>query len=170
MIPSTNTTASSGSGTTSIISRSAWKASLSGWIPAMDQAAVERQLKGIVHWAGSAGFALAPGTCFLDSGETRCDNEIRFCDGAGAFFDFHISTLLCGSLKDPPQGVINHYGTRPLETLQIKKTSIGGLICNVTWGNPQCVPMPDGHLSQQLSESGMPVSFHATNGHRNGGE
>jgi predicted amidohydrolase len=144
--------------------------SLSGYTPDFDQAEVDRQLERIVKRASSAKLALALGTCFVEPDDAKCYNEIRFYDGDGKFFGFHTKTLLCGSLTDPPKGEINHYGTRPLKTMQIKGITIGGLICNDMWGNPQCTPMPDGHLSQQLSNSGARVIFHAINGGRNGGE
>ncbi len=144
--------------------------SLSGYTPVFDQAEVDRHLEEIVKRASSANLALALGTCFVEPDDQQCYNEIRFYDGDGKFVGFHTKTLLCGSLTDPPKGEINDYGTRPLKTLQIKGITIGGLICNDMWGNPQCTPMPDAHLSQRLSESGARVIFHAINGGRNGGE
>jgi predicted amidohydrolase len=144
--------------------------SLSGYTPNFDQAAVDRELSGIVKRASSAGIALALGTCYVESDDHQCYNEIRFYDGSGKFLGFHTKTLLCSSLSDPPQGEINHYGTRPLQTFEIKGITIGGLICNDMWGNPQCTSMPDPHLSQKLSESGARIIFLAINGGRNGGE
>ena len=120
--------------------------SLSGYTPDFDQAEVERHLEGIVNRASSAGLALALGTCFVESEDGKCYNQIRFYDGDGSFVGFHSKTLLCGSLTDPPEGEINHYGTRPLRTFQINGITVGGLICNDMWGNPQCTPMPDSHL------------------------
>jgi predicted amidohydrolase len=143
--------------------------SLSGYTPEFDQTEVDGQLKEIVRRASSAGVALALGTCFVEPDDGKCYNEIRFYDSEGTFVGFHTKTLLCGSLTDPPKGEINHYGTRPLKTFQIKGITIGGLICNDMWGNPQCTPMADSHLSQRLSESGARVIFHAINGGRNGG-
>ena len=46
---------------------------------------------------------------------------------------------------------------------------MGGLICNDMWGNPQCTPMPDPHLSQKLSKEGAQIIFLAINGGRDGG-
>jgi len=143
--------------------------SLSGYTPQFDQAAVDAHLKKIVDRAGEAGLALALGTCYVEPDDGQCYNEIRFYDDAGEFVGFHTKTLLCGSLTEPSKGEINHYGTRPLRTFDIKGITVGGLICNDMWANPQCTPMPDAHLSQQLSESGARIIFHAINGGRNGG-
>ena len=54
--------------------------------------------------------------------------------------------------------------------LTIKGITVGGLICNDMWANPQCTPMPDPHLSQQLSKMGARVIFVAINGGRNGSD
>jgi predicted amidohydrolase len=143
--------------------------SLSGYTPQFDQAAVDVHLKEIVGRASEAGLALALGTCFVEPDDGKCYNEIRFYDAEGTFVGFHTKTLLCGSLTEPSKGEINHYGTRPLRTFQIKGITVGGLICNDMWANPQCTPMADAHLSQRLSESGARIIFHAINGGRNGG-
>jgi predicted amidohydrolase len=47
---------------------------------------------------------------------------------------------------------------------------VGGLICNDLWANPQCTPMPDPHLSQQLARQDTRIVFHAVNGGRDGSE
>ena len=47
---------------------------------------------------------------------------------------------------------------------------MGGLICNDLWANPQCTPMPDPHLSQQLAQMGAQIVYHAVNGGRDGSE
>src|SRR5262249_47453169 len=38
------------------------------------------------------------------------------------------------------------------------------------WANPECTPMPDLHLTQQLSKMGAKVILHAVNGGRWTGE
>ncbi len=144
--------------------------SLSGYTPKFDQAEVDRQLATIVKQASSHGLALALGTCYIEPDDRKCYNEIRFYDASGRFLGFHTKTLLCGSLTKPSKGEINSYSTRPLRTFEIKGIRVGGLICNDMWGNPQCTPMPDPHLSQKLSESGARIIFLAINGGRNGGE
>jgi predicted amidohydrolase len=73
-------------------------------------------------------------------------------------------------MTDSPQGEINHYDAAPLRSFEIEGVRIGGLICNDMWGNPACTPMPEPHLSQQLSRMGAEVVFHAINGGRDGGD
>jgi predicted amidohydrolase len=143
--------------------------SLSGYTPKFDQAAVDKELDRIVERASKAGVALALGTCYIEPGDKKCYNQLRFYDSAGEFLGFHSKTLLCGSFSDPPQGEINDYATRPLRTFEIKGIRVGGLICNDMWGNPQCTPMPDPHLSQKLSKAGAQIIFLAINGGRDGG-
>ena len=143
--------------------------SLSGYTPKFDQTKVEKELKIIVKRAGDAGIALALGTCYVEPTDKRCYNQIRFYDETGKLLGFHSKTLLCGSLSDPPQGEINDYATSPLRTFEIKGIRVGGLICNDMWGNPQCTPMPDPHLSQKLSKAGAQIIFLSINGGRDGG-
>ena len=144
--------------------------SLSGYTHKFDQAEVDKELKAIVKRASDASVALALGTCFVDSDDEKCYNQIRFYDSTGKFLGFHSKTLLCGSFSDPPQGEINDYATSPLRTFEIKGIRVGGLICNDMWGNPQCTPMPDPHLSQKLSKAGAQIIFLAINGGRDGGD
>ena len=144
--------------------------SLSGYTPKFDQAEVDKQLAKITKRASEAGIALALGTCYVEPDDKKCYNQIRFYDSSGKFLGFHTKTLLCGSFSDPPQGEINDYATRPLQTFEIKGIRVGGLICNDMWANPQCTPMPDPHLSQQLSKAGAQIIFHAINGGRDGGK
>ncbi len=144
--------------------------SLSGYTPKFDQVEVDKRLSGIVKRASSAGIALALGTCYTEPDDKKCYNEIRFYDKKGKFLGFHTKTLLCGSLTDPPKGEINSYATRSLKTFEINGIKVGGLICNDMWGNPQCTPMPDPHLSQRLSKAGARIIFLAINGGRNGGD
>jgi hypothetical protein len=73
-------------------------------------------------------------------------------------------------MSKPITGEINHYAARPLRTFQIKGITVGGLICNDMWANPGCTPMPDPHLSQQLSEKGARIIFQAINGGRDGSD
>jgi len=73
-------------------------------------------------------------------------------------------------MEDPPQGEINHYAIQPLRTYNFNGICIGGLICNDLWANPSCTPIPDPHLTQQLSKMGAKIIFHAVNGGRNGSE
>lgn len=143
--------------------------SLSGYTPDFEQAEVDQELKLIVKRAADAGIALALGTCYTESSDKKCYNQIRFYDNQGKFLGFHSKTLLCGSFSDPPQGEINDYATRPLRTFEINGIRVGGLICNDMWGNPQCTPMDDPHLSQKLSKAGAEIIFLSINGGRDGG-
>lgn len=144
--------------------------SLSGYSHQFDQEAVNRGLRKIVKRASAAGLALALGTCYVEPSDGRCYNQIRFYDGKGKFLGFHSKTLTCGTLEDQPKGEINHFAVAPLRTFRIKGITMGGLICNDLWGNPCCTPMPDPHLSQQLSRKGARIIFHAINGGRDGSE
>ncbi len=144
--------------------------SLSGYTPKFDQAEVEKELAKIIKRASEAGVALALGTCYVEPDDKKCYNQIRFYDSSGEFLGFHTKTLLCGSFSEPPQGEINDYATRPLRTFEIKGIRVGGLICNDMWGNPQCTPMSDPHLSQKLSKAGAQIIFLAINGGRDGGK
>ena len=144
--------------------------SLSGYTPKFDQSRVETELKKIVAKASAAGLALAIGTCYVEPDDGKCYNQIRFYDSKGVFLGFHNKILRCGSMTKPPVGEINHYAAQPLRTFELKGITIGGLICNDMWANPQCTPMPDPHLSQKLSEMGAKIIFQAINGGRNGRE
>ena len=144
--------------------------SLSGYTPQFDQLQVEEGLRTLVAKASSAGLALAVGTCFVEPDDGRCYNQIRFYSGEGTFLGFHSKTLRCGTMTDPPKGEINHYAARPLRTFKLKGITVGGLICNDMWANPGCTPMPDPHLSQQLSEMGAKIIFQAINGGRDGSD
>ena len=125
-----------------------------------------RALERIVRKASAAKLALALGTCFVEPDDGKCYNQVRFYDADGKFLGFHSKTLRCGTMTDPPKGEINDFAARPLRTYELNGITIGGLICNDLWANPQCTPMPDPHLSQQLAEMGARIIFHAINGGR----
>ena len=83
---------------------------------------------------------------------------------------FHSKTLCRGTLDAEPKGELNHYAVSELRVFSWREgICIGGLICNDMWANPECTPMPDPHLSQQLSSIGTDIIFHAVNGGRSGG-
>ncbi len=115
--------------------------SLSGYTPKFDQAELEEALESVVAKAKAADLALALGTCFTEPSDGKCYNQVRFYDESGKLLGFHAKTLLCGTLTEPSKGEINHYSTRPLCTFQIKGITVGALICNDMWANPQCTPM-----------------------------
>ena len=127
-------------------------------------------LQTVTALAQKRGVGLALGTCYVEA-DGQCYNQIRFYKQDGEYLGFHAKTLRCGTLTDSPVGEINHYGTVDLRTFQWHRgLTIGGLICNDLWANPACTPEPDPHLSQQLSDMGARVLFHAVNGGRNGSE
>jgi predicted amidohydrolase len=144
--------------------------SLSGYTPAFDVRAVREALEQVTARAREARLGLALGTCFIEPEDAKCYNQIRFYAPDGTFLGFHNKTLTCGSLTEPPRGEIEHYAVRPLRTFVLNGVCIGGLICNDLWANPQCTPVPDPHLSQQLSHMGARIVFHAVNGGRDGSE
>jgi predicted amidohydrolase len=144
--------------------------SLSGYTPHFDQAAVDEALQTVTAHARAAGVGLALGTCFVEPSDQRCYDQLRFYQADGAYLGFHTKILTCGSLTDPPQGEINDYAVKPLETFALRNVTVGGLVCNDMWANPGCTPIPDPHLTQQLRRMGARVVFHAVNGGRDGGE
>jgi predicted amidohydrolase len=144
--------------------------SLSGYTHEFDVSLVRQALERVTARARAARLGLALGTCFVEPDDGRCYNQIRFYVPDGTYLGFHSKTLTCGSLSDPPQGEINHYAVRPLRTWPLNEVTIGGLICNDMWANPECTPVPDTHLCQQLSRMGAKIVFHAVNGGRDGSE
>jgi predicted amidohydrolase len=143
--------------------------SLSGYTPHFDQAAAAEGLQTITRLARELGVGLALGTCFQEAGG-GVYNQVRFYSPQGAFLGFHSKILRCGSLDEPSLGEINDYAATELRTFTLNGITIGGLICNDLWANPQCTPMPDPHLTQQLARMGARVILHAVNGGRDGGE
>lgn len=148
--------------------------SLSGYTPDVDSAVVERALAKITAQAAKAGVGLALGTCFVEA-DGACYNQIRFYTAEGRYLGFHSKQLRCGTLEEPPQGEINDYAAALLRTFDVGGSAlgsliVGGLICNDLWANPQCTPMDDPHLTQQLARMGARVIFHAVNGGRDGSD
>ena len=143
--------------------------SLSGYTPRLDAGAVRAALAQVTARAREAGVGLALGTCLVEA-DCVCYNQLRFYRRDGAYLGFHGKTLRCGTWDRPPQGEINDYGLVPLRAFELDGVRVGGLICNDLWANPQCTPMPDPHLSQQLAQMGCRIVFHAVNGGRDGGE
>ena len=144
--------------------------SLSGYTHEFDVALVVRALEHVTTLARRAGLALALGTCLVEPEDARCYNQIRFYSRTGTLLGFHSKILRCGSLAEPPEGEINHFGATPLRTFALDGLTVGGLICNDLWANPCCTPMPDPHLAQQLARMGARIVFHAANGGRDGSE
>jgi predicted amidohydrolase len=144
--------------------------SLSGYTHKFDLQATKESLDYITKKAREANLGLALGTCFVEPEDGKCYNQIRFYKPDGEYLGFHSKTLTCGSMTEPWQGEINHYAIQPLRTYNYNSICIGGLICNDLWANPGCTPVPDTHLTQQLSRMGAKIIFHAVNGGRSASE
>jgi len=130
--------------------------------------AVKSALSAVTAEARKAGLGLALGTCFVEPGDRRCYNQIRFYSPDGRYLGFHSKILTCSTLKRPFDGEIRHFSVSPLRKFDFDGISIGGLICNDLWANPLCTPHHDQHLAQQLSQMGARIIFHAVNGARTG--
>ena len=143
--------------------------SLSGYNNTFNQSDVSEALIEILSKAKKNRLGLALGTCFYEN-DRLCYNQIRFYNKQGDFLGFHSKTLTCGTLTAPPKGEIEYFAVKPLQVFNFEGIAIGGLICNDMWANPECTPCPDVHLSQQLSEMGARVIFHAVNGGRDDSE
>jgi predicted amidohydrolase len=134
---------------------------------------VAAALADVTAAARESHLGLALGTCTREP-DGRIYDALRFYAPDKTYLGFHSKILLCGTLSgtlsEPPVGEINEYATCPLRTFQFGDVTVGGLICNDLWANPQCVPMPDPHLTQQLARLGARLVFHAVNGGRDGGE
>jgi predicted amidohydrolase len=144
--------------------------SLSGYTHEFDSRALEDALSDIIAQARDAALGLALGTCCVEPEDERCYNQIRFYGQDGRFLGFHSKTLNCSSLEEPYEGEVRHFAVIPLRKFDFSGIGIGGLICNDLWANPLCTPLPDPHLSQQLSRMGARIVFHAVNGARTGDE
>lgn len=142
--------------------------SLSGYRHDFDVPELNDALARVTAFARRHAVGLALATCFVES-DGKCYNQIRFYRPDGEYLGFHSKTLRCGTLAIPSSGEINHYYVSELRVFAWRADFvIGGLICNDMWANPDCTPMADSHLSQQLSRMGAQVIFHAVNGGRNG--
>ena len=142
--------------------------SLSGYTHEFDATAVKKALEHVTEHARAKEVGLALGTCFMEQ-DGKCYNQIRFYRSDGKYLGFHSKTLCCGSVDGPSEGEINHYAVSDLRIFPWRDDiRIGGLICNDLWANPGYTPMPDTHLSQQLSSRGARIIFHAVNGGRDG--
>jgi predicted amidohydrolase len=144
--------------------------SLSGYTHNFDPVRVEQGLSYVISYAKERSIGLALGVCYYET-NGYCYNQIRFYKPDGVFLGYHAKILRCGTLTTPTTGEINHFQTKDLRTFQWNpELVIGGLICNDLWANPECTPMPDSHLAQQLSDKGAKIIFHSVNGGRNGSE
>ena len=144
--------------------------SLSGYFPEFDAAATAKALEEVVRKAREAKVALALGTCFQEGDGRRFDG-LRFYDREGTLVGTHAKILLCRRMSDPKsKGEIDFFQTKPLETFSLGGLTVGGLVCNDLWANPEWTPMDDPHLVQELARKGARVVFHSVNSGPSEGE
>lgn len=137
--------------------------SLSGYTPEFDAKATQRALETVLARAKSAGIALVLGTCF-ESDDGRRYNAQRFYERDGTFAGFHAKILLCRRMSDPEgKGEVDGFQTRALRTFNFSGLTVGGLVCNDYWANPEWTPMDDPHLAQRLGQMGARVIFVSAN-------
>jgi predicted amidohydrolase len=137
--------------------------SLSGYTPEFDAKATQRALGTLLARAKAAGIALVLGTCF-ESEDGRRYNAQRFYTSSGDYLGFHAKILLCRRMSEPEgKGEVDCFQTRALRTFQFAGLTVGGLVCNDYWANPEWTPMADPHLARQLSEMGARVIFVSAN-------
>lgn len=138
--------------------------SLSGYFPEFDAGRTAAVLERITAAARQSGVALALGTCYQEPADGRRYDELRFYTREGHYLGFHAKVLLCRRIAESAsKGEIDFFSTMPLRTFQLNGVTIGGLICNDLWANPEWTPQADPHLSQQLAGRGVRVVFHAVN-------
>jgi predicted amidohydrolase len=137
--------------------------SLSGYTSKFDPAATTQALETVVQLARQSNLALVLGTCFADPDGSRYDAQ-RFYDRTGAYLGFHAKVLLCRHLTEPGRkGELDSFKSAPLRTFQFQGLTVGGLVCNDFWANPEWTPMPDPHLAFQLAGLGASVIFLSVN-------
>jgi predicted amidohydrolase len=137
--------------------------SLSGYTPGFDATATQGALDKVLQRARTAKLALVLGTCF-QAEDGRRYNAQRFYDKEGTYLGFHAKILLCRRMANPEaKGEMDSFQSRPLRTFNLFGLTVGGLICNDMWANPEYTPMDDPHLSQRLKEMGARVIFLSAN-------
>jgi predicted amidohydrolase len=145
--------------------------SLSGYTHEFDAVAVDRALAEIIRKARAGHLALALGTCFEEPGDRQRYDEVRLYDSGGAYLGFHAKILLCRKVADPSsKGEIDFFKTKPLGVFHLNGLTVGALVCNDLWANPEWTPQDDPHLLQQLSRLGARVVFLAVNSSQAEGE
>ena len=144
--------------------------SLSGYTAKFDAAATAQAIEVVRQRARHANVALVLGICFADADGARYDAQ-RFYDREGDYLGFHAKILLCRWMPDPKRkGEVDFFKSAPLRIFQLDGLTVGGLICNDMWANPEYTPMPDPHLAQQLTEHGARVVFLSVNSGQDEGE
>ena len=68
--------------------------------------------------------------------------------------------LLCRNMADPTaKAEVDSFQTRPLRTFKLARLTVGGLVCNDMWANPEWTPMPDPYLAHELAGWGVDLIF-----------
>lgn len=136
---------------------------LSGYTPDFDAKATRAALPLVLAKARAARIALVLGTCFEAEDGRRYDAQ-RFYDKDGGYLGFHAKVLLCRRMAEPDgKGEIDSFQTRPVRTFALQGLTVGGLVCNDMWANPEWTPMDDPHLSHRLSDMGARLIFVSAN-------
>ena len=141
--------------------------SLSGYTHDFPRDEVSAAIETVRGAAAAHSVGLALGTCCHDP---VCKNQIRLYDRSGRFVGAHSKILRCAALQKPDVGELYQFGTDPLGVFEVDGHTVGALICNDLWANPECTTMDDPHLTQRLSNMGARLILHAVNGGRNGSE
>jgi predicted amidohydrolase len=137
--------------------------SLSGYTPEFDAKATSHGLEIVRARARTAGIALVLGTCF-EATDGRRYNAQQFYARDGDFLGFHAKILLCRRMSDPEgKGEVDSFQTRALRAFKLHDLTVGGLVCNDYWANPEWTPMDDPHLAQRLGDMGARVIFVSAN-------
>lgn len=140
--------------------------SLSGYTHQFDDLTVCKALDRVTAHAANRHVGLALGTCFLEQDKKRYD-QIRFYRPDGEYLGYHSKILLCDNVREKSGGEIDHFAASALRIFSWREgITIGGLVCNDMWANPEWTSLPDHHLSQELSAMGASVILHAVNGGR----
>jgi predicted amidohydrolase len=144
--------------------------SLSGYTAQFDSKATVQAMTVVADRAREANVALVLGTCFADADGLRYDAQ-RFYNRTGDYLGFHAKILLCRRVAEPQRkGELDFFQSAPLRTFELQGLTVGGLICNDMWANPEWTPMPDPHLAQQLAGLGARVVFLSINSGQEEGE
>jgi predicted amidohydrolase len=142
--------------------------SLSGYWAGFDPEATRKAIEQISVQAKSANIALVLGTCFADGG-VRYDAQ-RFYNRSGDFLGFHSKILLCRRVANPTaKGEGDSYKSSPLRVFTLDGVTVGGLVCNDMWANPEYTPMPDPYLARQLAGLGARIIFVSANAGQDSG-
>jgi predicted amidohydrolase len=144
--------------------------SLSGYTHDFSGRATAEALETLLSRARKAGVALVLGTCFEEADGGRYDQQ-RFYDRRGEYLGFHSKILLCRRMADPQaKGEIDFFRSTSLRTFKLEGLTVGGLVCNDMWANPEWTPMPDPFLARQLAGLGARVIFLSVNAGQDEGE